>query len=193
MVHSKIYGPLTKKARQERSHSSYIPIVSAVGHETDFTISDMVADMRASTPSAGAELASPDVRQATKIFHSINMRLKGAIESLLKEQYNRLKDIRSSLISPENKLLVHLQLNDELFRKIYDAVKNKIQNANIKLSFLNNSLIQTKPNNFIKENIESVHELKMALKDLLTRKVQVLRHRTETSTAVLKSNNPKIS
>ena len=170
---------------------SYIPILSAVGHETDFTISDMVADIRASTPSAGAELASPDVRQAATVFHNINMRLKGAIELLFKEQYNRLKDIKNSLVSPENKLLVNLQLNDELFRKICDVVNNKIQNANIRLSLLNNSLNQTKPDNLIRENIGSVHELKVILKNLLTQEIQVLRHRTQTSTAVLKSNNPR--
>ena len=183
--------PFNEESTVRAIAQSYIPILSAVGHETDFTISDMAADIRASTPSAGAELASPDVRQATTIFHNINMRLRGAIELLFKEQYGRLKDIKNSLISPENKLLVNLQLNDELFRKLHEVINNKIKNANIKLSFLNTRLIQTKPNNLITENIKSICELKIILKSLLAQEIQLLRHRTQTASAVLKSNNPR--
>ena len=68
----------------EKIFVSPVPVISAVGHETDFSISDLVADLRAPTPSAAAELAVPDIKEIANKFYKYGNTLK----SLLTGKYN---------------------------------------------------------------------------------------------------------
>ena len=75
---------------------SNIPIISAVGHEIDYTICDFVADLRAPTPSAAAELAVPDISEISVQISSFSSILAHKCNSVIKENENRIKMISSS-------------------------------------------------------------------------------------------------
>ncbi len=75
-----------------------IPTISAVGHETDFTICDFVADMRAPTPSAAAELAVPDMRELIQRTDNLERRVIGAVVTQIKSLGQRLQLLKSSSI-----------------------------------------------------------------------------------------------
>ena len=81
-----------------RIYSAEIPIISAVGHETDFTICDFVADMRAPTPSAAAELATPDIRELALRADNLFERAQNAALSRLSYESERLKRMRDSSV-----------------------------------------------------------------------------------------------
>ena len=85
-------------------YESEIPIVSAVGHEPDVTISDFVADLRAATPSNGAELVAPDQAELRKQLRSLQDRMSGAITSQMNLKRQRLDALHRSraLQSPLN-------------------------------------------------------------------------------------------
>lgn len=74
-----------------------IPVISAVGHEVDYTIADFVADLRAPTPSAAAELAAPDVQNLLRAVDVMRQELDSAIEEVLRDKADELEALQSDL------------------------------------------------------------------------------------------------
>ena len=87
-----------------RIYAATVPIISAVGHETDFTICDFVADMRAPTPSAAAEIAVPDKKEILMRLDGYNERCSAALRALARSSRERLGALldRDALKSPES-------------------------------------------------------------------------------------------
>lgn len=77
-------------------YRSEIPVISAVGHEPDVTISDFVADLRAATPSNAAELAVPDCQALRRQLEQLNVRMSGAVSARLEEERARLDRLAGS-------------------------------------------------------------------------------------------------
>ena len=104
--------------------ASKIPVISAVGHETDFTICDFVADIRAATPSAAAELATPDTQELKKKYNNIVSLLATKLQARINEMRARISTAAASrhLSSPkvqlDDKRMTVLRLHEILSTKI---------------------------------------------------------------------------
>ena len=90
--------PFNEEIVARAIYDSEIPIISAVGHETDFTISDFVADLRAPTPSAAAELANPDVYELKNKINTLNERARLSLKKRLELMKLRYKNIMESRV-----------------------------------------------------------------------------------------------
>lgn len=104
-------------------YNSIIPVISAVGHETDFTISDFVADLRAPTPSAAAELAVPD---KAELLNNLNFLLKHcnqAMVDILSGKRNELEYITSSIYLKNPLMLIRQK------QMQFDSVTSRIRNS----------------------------------------------------------------
>lgn len=103
--------------------ASKIPLISAVGHETDFTIADFVADRRAATPSEAAELAVPDKRDIERNLSSLELRMQQNIYNTIEYHRKRLESIEKNILfrTPTERINQHRQTVDELKRAIFAA------------------------------------------------------------------------
>ena len=100
-----------------------IPVISAVGHETDFTICDFVSDLRAPTPSAAAELAVPDIRELIMRVDGLSERLSGSLIHLLDRKKEKLNSVLEKDILNNPSIFVDLK-RDELL-DVYDKILSK--------------------------------------------------------------------
>lgn len=109
-------------------YNSEIPVISAVGHETDFTICDFVADMRAPTPSAAAELAVPDANELQYALSALKNRIFLNVSSGIADRRSRLEYLTSkgALKSPDEMLSNRSQRLDTAFSKMLSSYENRI-------------------------------------------------------------------
>lgn len=119
-----------------------VPVVSAVGHETDVTISDLVADLRAPTPSAAAELVVPEVQDLQRHLHALGDRTRSALTTLAQRQQVRLARLEQHpvLAHPETLLAPWMQRLDEATSRTVGALGEQVQGFHHRLARLAASL-----------------------------------------------------
>lgn len=152
---------------------SNIPIISAVGHEIDYTIADFVADLRAPTPTGAAELAVPNLLDLKKHIGQFRIRLNESILKIVNYQKLYLDSLKNSFVI-KNPLIMYdnkKQKIDSYIEKLNNLLKVKLDKNIDKLNFLKNSYIlknsdllyrqkQEQLNNII-EKLELINPLKV--------------------------------
>ncbi|MCL1079520.1 exodeoxyribonuclease VII large subunit [Parashewanella spongiae] len=155
-------------------YNSGLPIVSAVGHEVDTTISDYVADIRAPTPSAGAELLSKDVSNKVQQLSSLKSRLIQSYKLHTLQQAGILSEFSHRLQrhEPQNKLQQWQQRFDEIQLKLNSAINQKFHHDILKQQQLKNRLNEQSPHHRVKLLSEKLNYLDCKLSDSIKAKLK---------------------
>ncbi len=126
---------------------SKIPVISAVGHETDFTIADFVSDYRAPTPSAAAEKAVPDINELKKLISDFNVRILNVIANLIKSNKSLLSQITNRPIfkRPLEAIHVYHQNVDNLGYMLKTKTSQSLTLKRKKLEILDSKLFALNP------------------------------------------------
>ncbi len=124
---------------------SQIPVISAVGHETDFTICDFVADLRAPTPSAAAELAVPDRNELLSEITGFEAIIQTLMQNIISEYKSAINHVSNTGMFKDPMAYIHRMtdrlsyFSDQISRRMCDSIskqKNKLSESSAKLSVL---------------------------------------------------------
>lgn len=113
-----------------------IPIISAVGHEVDFTIADFVADRRAPTPTGAAEMAVPNKDDFYKYLNQVNLRLNNSVYKIVSDRRKKLNNLRDSYIlkNPISIYQIKEQKFDNLFEKLNLVMMRRLKDSRVELN-----------------------------------------------------------
>ena len=160
-----------------------IPIVSGIGHETDFTLAEFVSDLRAPTPSAAAESVSVSVAHLSNVVET----LRKNMHAMMKRQFAALASLLNNLLlrlhqgHPRNKVHEKLQLLDELGFGLYQNISKKIQASHIELAEQEKALMLRSPAILItglQSQLDAYHQaLVVQMRNLLGKFYDVLKEK----------------
>ena len=170
--------------------ASRIPLVSAVGHETDVTLADLTADCRAPTPSAAAELVTPDCMVMKEQVRNARNRLARSLKSEIAVLSVRVQ--KASRRLPEPRLMIghYVQRVDELERQLYQKVTYWCRNIQLKLLQHQSAIREANPLSTIQRKQTWVIDLKRHMVQGIQNSVLLRRHQTTLSISQLHQLSP---
>ncbi|MCZ6616781.1 MAG: exodeoxyribonuclease VII large subunit [Gammaproteobacteria bacterium] len=167
-----------------------VPIVSAIGHQTDITIADFAADVHAPTPSAGAELITPDQRELSGQFSTRLSRLLRALNGDIRYRQQTLRGLRAHLLDPRQRLQQHMQRADDLDERLRRSLSNKLLHATQKLQALRRNMHILRPQTVIQGNKLTIVRLRSDLVSLMQRTLDGQRVILATLSRTLQAVSP---
>lgn len=153
--------PFNEEIVARAIYDSDIPVISAVGHEIDVTISDYVADLRAPTPTAAAELAVPDINTIITYLDTSRSRSFTALNNIINNNYQRLEGIKNSYIltRPITMYEIKEQKLDILLDNLNRNINKILENNRIKLYTYSNSYILNNPEMLYKYSAQKLEHI----------------------------------
>jgi exodeoxyribonuclease VII large subunit len=171
-------------------HASHVPVISAVGHEVDFTIADFVADVRAPTPSAAAELAVPNRADLLAAAGGLRGQLVHRVSGLLERLRERREGWRARLGSPADLVEQLTQRLDDLGGRMSLAATVRLGRAQERVREGRDKLLLLRPDRLTPMSRAAVRQLEGRLAPALRAHLARLRERLETQAGLLDSLSP---
>lgn len=168
--------------------SSSIPVISAVGHEVDFTICDFVADLRAPTPSAAAELVAKSSLEISQKLTHLDQVMKSAIQKILKLKSQNLILNSKRLVDPKKKLQDYAFRNDELLTRLEQSMHSFLSNQKKDVLILEERLVS--PFEIIQQRRAKIDLLKLQIQTSIQTQLQKAEYSLKNSMSLIDSLSP---
>lgn len=172
--------------------ASTVPIISAVGHEVDFTIADFVADLRAPTPTGAAEMAVPTTLDLINLIDEKKLRLNALLSHTLKIKNQQLEHLKNSFVLKNPMVLYELkeQKLDRLLEQLNKSIKIQINKAETKFEAIKNNYILKNPLKMYEKYQNDLRKNEMCLKNSIQMILENKKHQQEMMINTLKLVNP---
>src|SRR5207249_4555868 len=172
---------------------SALPVVSGVGHEIDFTISDFVADLRAATPSAAAEIITEGVFSSCQFISDVSSRLRQLVLGRLTDKEAAVERVRQRLarLHPRRRLQDLLQLLDDLQSSLVRCVKQDVRRRNLACRTLSDRLTRVRPALILKQQREVLRGHEQRLREQAHHRLETWSDRLRTLEARLRLLGPE--
>jgi exodeoxyribonuclease VII large subunit len=173
-------------------YESNAPVISGIGHETDFTIADFVADVRAPTPSAAAEIAVPDRGELRRKVSLYEGRLTHLLEARIEELLSRLKSVQKTLLrlSPEARINAYRQRIDELMHQASSISLHRLSIEREGLKSVQKALLRLSPEARINVYRQRIDELMRQAESISLHRLKIEKERLRGIILQLESLSP---
>jgi exodeoxyribonuclease VII large subunit len=170
--------------------ASRIPVVSAVGHEIDFTIADFVADVRAPTPSAAAELVVRDRKEIRIQVQGLRERAAHAVRTGLRDRRRRVDAERRSLADPAALVERAMQRRDDLEIRLRLALVARVRDVRAAVEALRHDVLLQSPLHGIRQKLALVPHVRMRLEQRIQIALALWRRSVQDAAEMLHSLSP---